>query len=48
MDTGGALNSIRKKVKGDVIVVNGDSYLNYDYLKFKNFNIINKSFNDFG
>ena len=43
MDTGGALNSIRKKVKGDMIVVNGDSYLNYDYLKFKNFNIINKS-----
>ena len=43
MDTGGALNSIRKKVKGDMIVINGDSYLNYDYKKFKNFNIINKS-----
>ena len=43
MDTGGALNAIRNKVNGDILVVNGDSYLNYDYLKFNNFNVRHKS-----
>ena len=43
MDTGGALNVIRNKVKGSMIVINGDSYLDYDFMKFSNFINTNKS-----
>lgn len=43
LDTAGALNTIRDKVKGDMIVINGDSYLDYNFKEFDNFNIKNKS-----
>ena len=37
LDTAGALNTIRNKVQGDMVVINGDSYLDYNFIKFKNF-----------
>ena len=36
-DTAGALNSIRNKVKSDMVVVNGDSYLDYNFHYFDKF-----------
>ena len=43
LDTAGALNTIRNKVKGDMVVINGDSYLDYNFIKFKNFHQSHKS-----
>lgn len=43
MDTGGALNSIRHNVKGDMLVINGDSFLDYNFIKFNNFNVKHNS-----
>ena len=43
LDTAGALNAIRDKIKGDMVVVNGDTYLDYDFKEFENFNKRNKS-----
>ena len=43
LDTAGALNSIKNKVKGDMVVINGECYLNYDFIKFDNFNNSHKS-----
>lgn len=43
MDTGGALNTLKKKIKGNMLVINGDSYLDYDFMKFYYFFIKNKS-----
>ena len=37
LDTGGALNVIRNKIKNDFVLVNGDSYLDYDFIKFDKF-----------
>lgn len=36
-DTAGALNAVRSKVRGDIVVINGDSYLDYDFDKFDKF-----------
>ena len=43
MDTGGALNTLRDKIKGDILVINGDSYLDYDFIKFDKFNNSHRS-----
>ena len=34
MDTGGALNIVRKKIKGNMLVINGNSYLDYNFTNF--------------
>lgn len=39
--TGGALNELKKKIKNDFLLVNGDSYLDYN---FKNFQKIRKKY----
>ena len=41
LDTGGALNVIKGKFRGDFVLVNGDSYLNYNFLKFYKFHKYN-------
>lgn len=41
LDTGGALNVIKNKFKGDFVLVNGDSYLNYNFSKFYKFHKYN-------
>lgn len=37
LDTGGALNTLRYRIKGDILLINGDSYLDYDFIKFYKF-----------
>ena len=37
LDTGGALNSIEAKIKNDFVLINGDSFLNYNFDKFDKF-----------
>ncbi len=41
LDTGGALNVIRDKFKGDFLLVNGDSFLNYNFINFHKFHLLN-------
>tara|TARA_E500000178_G_scaffold102820_1_gene102411 strand:- start:2031 stop:3245 length:1215 start_codon:yes stop_codon:yes gene_type:complete len=37
LDTGGALNVLKTKIKSDFILVNGDSFLDYNFYDFKKF-----------
>ena len=38
MDTGGALNILKNKIKNDFILMNGDSFLEFNLKKYLNLN----------
>ena len=42
LGTGGSLYYLKKKIKNDFVVINGDSYLDYDFSKFLKFKKKNK------
>ena len=43
LDTGGALNVLKTKIKNDFILVNGDSFLDYNFSDFNKFHCTDKN-----
>ena len=41
LDTGGAISQIAKKIKNDLIIINGDTIFDLDFKKFLNFKLKN-------